>query len=206
MPGNMEKEMTAKAAAMEDASPSSHDEVKADKFEDILSRIKAFAFDVDGVMTDGGIFADLNGELFRTFDSKDGFGLRMASMHGYHLGIITGGRSESIRKRFATCGVRPEDVYLGSRDKIEDFNDFCSRHSLLPEEVMYFGDDLPDAPVMKACGCGVCPSDAVPEVKEIADYISPYPGGKGCARYTVEMVMKFQGRWQLDVQQYKKKF
>ena len=84
--------------------------------ENAISRIRAFAFDVDGVLTDGGILANLEGELFRTFDSKDGFALRMASMHGYRLAIITGGRSESIRRRFTTCGVRPEDVYLGTRD------------------------------------------------------------------------------------------
>lgn len=189
---------TAGGRKMDDAGRPGPDEA--------LMHIRAFAFDVDGVMTDGGIFADLTGELFRTFDSKDGFGLRMAAMHGYHLGVITGGRSESIRKRFSTCGVKAEDVYLGSRDKLEDFKDFCTRHGLEAHEVMFFGDDLPDAPVMMACGCGACPSDAVPEVKEIADYVSPYPGGKGFVRYTVEMVMKMQGKWQLDVQQYKRDF
>ena len=103
-----------------------------------LDRIKAFVFDVDGVLTDGGLLADLNGEFYRTFDSKDGFGLRMAIMHGYRLGIISGGRSESIRMRFLACGFKSEDIYLGSRDKIEDFNDFCRRNSLAPHEVMYF--------------------------------------------------------------------
>ena len=171
-----------------------------------FSRIKAFAFDVDGVLTDGGILADLNGELYRTFDSKDGMAIRMAVMKGFHLAIITGGRSESIRNRFRTCGIKPEDVYLGSRAKIEDFDEFCTRHGLQPEEVMYFGDDLPDIPVMQACGCGVCPSDAVEEVKAIAGYISTKPGGKGCARETIEMVLKEQGLWTLDVQEYKRKF
>lgn len=171
-----------------------------------FSRIRAFAFDVDGVLTDGGILADLNGELYRTFDSKDGMAIRMAVMKGYHMAIITGGRSESIRMRFASCGIKPEDVYLGSRAKIEDFEDFCSRHGLEPDEVMYFGDDLPDMPVMTACGCGVCPSDAVDEVKEIADLISTRPGGKGCAREIIQMVLKEQGRWELDVQAYKRHF
>ena len=78
--------------------------------ENILKGIKAFIFDVDGVLTDGGIFADLSGELFRTFDSKDGFALRMAYMHGYRLGVISGGRSESIRKRVQQCGMKAEDV------------------------------------------------------------------------------------------------
>lgn len=171
-----------------------------------FSRIRAFAFDVDGVLTDGGILADLNGELYRTFDSKDGMAIRMAVMKGFHMAIITGGRSESIRQRFESCGIKPEDVYLRSRAKIEDFEDFCTRHGLTAEEVMYFGDDLPDIPVMVACGCGVCPSDAVEEVKEIADFISTRPGGKGCARELIQTVLKEQGKWELDVQAYKKHF
>lgn len=174
--------------------------------EDRLKKIRAFAFDVDGVLTDGGILATLEGELLRTFDAKDGFGLRMASMKGYHLAIITGGRSESIRKRFKTCGIKAEDVYLGSRDKIEDFNDFCRRHGLSADQVMYFGDDVPDMPVMVACGCGVCPSDAVSDVKEIADLVSDRPGGRGCVRSCIERVLKLQDKWNLDVQEYKQKF
>ncbi|MBQ2372084.1 MAG: HAD hydrolase family protein [Bacteroidales bacterium] len=174
--------------------------------ENILKGIKAFVFDVDGVLTDGGIFANLDGELLRTFDSKDGFALRMAYMHGYRLGVISGGRSESIRKRVQQCGMKAEDVYLGSRDKIEDFEDFCRKHDLGPEEVMYFGDDLPDIPVMTVCGCGVAPSDAVDDVIEAADHVSTKPGGKGCVRETIEMVMKLQGTWELDVQDYKRKF
>ncbi len=168
--------------------------------------IKAFAFDIDGVLTDGGILADTTGELYRTFDAKDAMAIRMAHLHGYPLAVITGGRSESIRQRFKTCGLKPEDIYLGSRAKIEDFDDFCLRHGLQPDEVMYFGDDLPDIPVMTACGCGVCPSDAADEVKEIADYISTKPGGKGCIRETFKMVMEAQGKWSLDVQAYKKHF
>ena len=163
-----------------------------------LSKIKAFVFDVDGVLTDGGLLADLHGEFYRTFDSKDGFGLRMAMMHGYRLGIITGGRSESIKMRFLACGFKQEDIYLWSRDKMEEFSDFCKRHGLSAEEVMYFGDDIPDIPVMKACGCGVAPADAVEDVKEIADLISTRPGGKGCVRDLIEQVLKVQGKWVFD--------
>lgn len=172
----------------------------------IFTGIRAFVFDVDGVMTDGGIFADNEGNLFRTFDAKDAFAMRMASMNGYILGVITGGRSQSIVKRMAVCGVPQEDVYLGSRDKMEEFSDFCLRHALQPEEIMYFGDDLPDVPVIKACGCGVCPADAVQEAREAADYISPFPGGRGCVRDTLEQVMREQGRWKFDVGCYKNKF
>lgn len=174
--------------------------------KDRLMKIKAFAFDVDGVLTNGGIFADLDGELYRTFDSKDAFAIRMAAMHGYGTCVITGGRSESIRKRMTTCGVDVHDVYLGSRIKINDFNDYCSKHGYRPEEIMYFGDDLPDVPVMEACGIGVAPSDAVQEAKDAADFVSPFPGGKLCVRNAIEMVMRAQGEWSLDVDLYHQKF
>lgn len=174
--------------------------------EDRLKKIKAFVFDVDGVLTDGGILATLDGDLLRTFDAKDSFAMRMAAMHDYCLGVITGGRSVSIVKRVASCGIGSEDVYLGSRDKVEDFQNFCKRHELDPDQVMYFGDDLPDIPVLTACGCGVCPSDAVEEVKEAVHWVSDLPGGKGCVRSCIEKVMKMHGKWQLDVGRYKAQF
>ena len=174
--------------------------------ENRLNKIRAFVFDVDGVLTDGGILATPEGDLLRVFDAKDSFALRMAYMKGYHVGVITGGISESIKLRFRTCGVAAENIYLGSRAKIEDFEDFCTRNSLKADEVMYFGDDLPDIPVMLACGCGVAPSDAVNEVKAAAHHISTRPGGRGCAREMIETVIKIQGKWELDVDDYKKKF
>ncbi len=174
--------------------------------KDRLERIRAIAFDIDGVMTDGGILAMSDGDLLRVFDAKDSFGVRMAKMNGLHTGIITGGSSESIIKRFSVCGVDEDDIYLHSRIKIEDFNAFCQKHSLLPEEVMFFGDDLPDLPVIEACGIGVAPADAVEEVKQAADFVSPFGGGHGCVRHAVEMVLKAQGRWHLDDALYKKMF
>ncbi len=169
-------------------------------------KIKAFAFDIDGVMTDGGILCDLEGQLYRNFDAKDGFAVRMATMNGYPVAVITGGRSGSIRQRFSNCGIPHEDVYLGSRDKIVDFRDFCRRYSLDPSEVMYFGDDIPDIEVMEAAGIGACPSDAVEEAKAAADWISFRPGGKGCIREGFESVMKAQGRWVYETRIYKEKF
>ncbi len=171
-----------------------------------LKDIKAFTFDIDGVMTDGGILADMEGQLYRTFDAKDGFAVRMACMNGFPVGVITGGRSQSIRARFRSNGISPEDIYLGSRVKIDDFEDFCKRHNLKPDEVMYFGDDIPDIDVIRAAGIGVCPNDAAQEVKEAADIVSERPGGKGCVREYIEKAMKAQGRWNFDSALYKKSF
>ena len=171
-----------------------------------FKHIRAFTFDIDGVMTDGGILADLEGNLYRTFDAKDGFAVRMACMKGYPVGVLTGGRSQSIRNRFRTNGIAPEDIYLGSRDKMADFADFCRRHSLSPDEVMYFGDDVPDIGVLLATGIGVCPSDAAEEARQAADVISSRPGGKGVVREYMEKVMKERGDWEFDVALYKKMF
>ena len=146
-----------------------------------LKKIRAFAFDIDGVMTDGGLLCDLNGELYRCFDAKDGFAVRMARMKNYPVAVITGGRSLTIRARYRTCGLPQEDIYLGSRDKIVDFNDFCRRYQLDPSEVMYFGDDIP-----------------------AADWVSSRPGGKGCVREGIETVLKLRGDWEFDVGVYKK--
>ena len=169
-------------------------------------KIKAFAFDIDGVATDGGILCIPGGDLLRVYDAKDSFAVRMAAMNGYPVAVITGGSSLSIRERMVTTGLKPEDVFLHSRNKMDEFRIFCERYSLQPEDVMYFGDDVPDIEVLQVCGCGVCPSDAVEEVKAAADYVSPFPGGKGCLRDTIEKVMKAQGRWVFDTDVYRKRF
>ncbi|MBQ9185598.1 MAG: HAD hydrolase family protein [Bacteroidales bacterium] len=171
-----------------------------------LTKIKAFTFDVDGVFTDGGILCDTAGELYRTYNAKDGFAVRMATWHGYPVGIITGGRSKSIPARFATCGITEADIYLHSRIKSEDFMTFCKSHDLSPDEVMFIGDDLPDIEVLQICGLSVCPSDAADEVKAVCDIVSDYPGGNGCVRKAVESVLKAQGKWVFDSVQYKKFF
>jgi len=168
--------------------------------------IKAFAFDIDGVATDGSVLCTSEGDLLRIYDAKDGFAIRMAVMHGYPVAVITGGSSETIRKRMVTSGIKPEDVYLHCRNKMDEFHMYCESYNLLPEEVMYFGDDVPDIEVMQTCGCGVCPADAVDEVKAVADIISTKPGGRGCLREVIEKTLREQGNWTFDPAEYKRKF
>ena len=171
-----------------------------------LSKIRAFAFDIDGVATDGGVFCFSDGDLLRTYDAKDGFAIRMAVMNGYPVAVITGGSSESIRKRMITSGVKPEDVFLHCRDKREQFGQFAQRYGLDPSEIMYFGDDVPDIDCIVMSGCGVCPSDAVDEVKAVADYITSRPGGSGCLREAIERTLREQGKWEFNAGTYKKLF
>lgn len=171
-----------------------------------LKNIKAFAYDIDGVMTDGSVLAMPDGDILRIFSAKDSFGLRMASMHGYKLAVITGGRSRSLVHRAIMCGVLEEDVHLNSRNKVRDLLDFCEKYSLKPEEVMYFGDDVPDAAALKLAGIGVAPADACQEAKDAADIVSDFPGGRGCVRDAIEQVLKAQGQWTFDVDNYEKRF
>ena len=171
-----------------------------------LKKIKAFAFDIDGVATEGTLLCMPDGDFLRLYDAKDGFAIRMACMNGYHVAVITGGSSESIRKRMIASGIKPEDVFLHCRDKREQFHQFCERYNLQPEDVMYFGDDVPDMDVMKECGCGVCPADAVEEVIAIADWVSTRPGGRGCLRECIEGTLRAQGKWVFNPGEYKRKF
>ena len=111
-----------------------------------LKDIKGFAFDVDGVFTDGSVLVASDGDLLRIHNAKDGFGVRWAFLCGYHIGIITGAYSESVRKRFQGIGI--EHIYLKSRDKMPDFFNFCSKNGITPQEVVFVGDDVPDIPLL----------------------------------------------------------
>jgi YrbI family 3-deoxy-D-manno-octulosonate 8-phosphate phosphatase len=162
-------------------------------FKEELSRVRAFAFDVDGVFSDGILLMDPNGELIRSMNIKDGFAMQLAVRKGYPIAIITGGNSEQVRKRFNMLGVH--DIYLKSSSKLVDFMHFCDKYELDPGDVLYMGDDLPDYPVMQKAGFPACPADAVPEIKQVARYVSGFMGGQGCVRDVLEQVMRVHGVW-----------
>jgi 3-deoxy-D-manno-octulosonate 8-phosphate phosphatase (KDO 8-P phosphatase) len=162
-------------------------------FKELLNNIKAMAFDVDGVLTDGNIILMPNGELVRTMNMKDGVIMKLAVKSGYHLAIITGGNSMAVKQRLNRLGI--SDVYLKAHDKLDALKEFVSIYDIKMEEVLYMGDDLIDYKVMSKVGVPVCPKDAVTEIKEISLYISDKEGGKGCVRDIIEQVMKVQGKW-----------
>ncbi|MCR5561048.1 MAG: HAD hydrolase family protein [Bacteroidales bacterium] len=171
-----------------------------------FSRIKAICFDVDGVMTDGSLIALDGAEFVRVFNAKDSFAARTAALKGYSLGVFTGGETEGVHTRMLSMGVPEEDIYMRCRGKIKAFNDFCSRHSLRAEDVLYVGDDIPDLPVLKAAGIGAVPADASPELLEAADYVCSVPGGRGCLREIIEKVLRAAGNWTFEPDCYEKIF
>lgn len=168
--------------------------------------IKVLAVDIDGVMTKGELLACPDGTLLRIYNAKDTFALRMASMKGLRVVVITGARGEAVIRRFTGLGTKEEDLYLNSRDKAADLKDFCRKNGVLPEHIAYIGDDLPDIPVLKLVGKSVAPADAVREVQEVAEYVTEQSGGEGCVRWTVEKILKARGLWSFDGKKYEQAF
>jgi len=162
-------------------------------FKQELGKVKAFIFDVDGVLATPQVYLHPGGELMRTMNTKDGYAMQYAVKQGYIIAIITGGKTEAVRLRFQGLGIT--DVYLGSSDKYPDFLDFIYKYTLEPANILYMGDDLPDYEVMSKVGLATCPADAVPEIKAISKYISDKNGGEGCARDVIEQVLRSQGKW-----------
>ena len=158
-----------------------------------LKDVKAFAFDVDGVLSSDMIPMNANGEPLRTVNIKDGYALQYAVKMGYHVAIITGGNTEAIRIRYSSLGIK--DIYMKSSYKIGDFDDFAQKHNLSKDDILYMGDDIPDIEVLRECGIPCCPNDAVDDVKQFCCYVSPKNGGAGCGRDVIEIVLKAQGKW-----------
>lgn len=166
-------------------------------YKHLLPKIKTFIFDVDGVLTDGKILINSDGELLRSFDTKDGYAMKCALVKGFKIAIITGGRNEAVRERFKELGVI--DIYLGAHHKLDAYQDLMDNYDLNPEEILYIGDDIPDIPVMEKVGLGCCPADAASDVKAMVDYVSHKKGGEGCVRELIEQVLRVQGKWSLDI-------
>jgi 3-deoxy-D-manno-octulosonate 8-phosphate phosphatase (KDO 8-P phosphatase) len=162
-------------------------------FKEDLMQVKAFAFDVDGVLSSDTIAMHPMGEPMRTANIKDGFAIQKAIKLGYPIAIITGGNTEAVKTRYHNLGV--EDIYMSSAHKMADFEIWLKKRALHAENVMYMGDDLPDFHVMQKVGVPVCPLDAVEEIKSLCKYISDRKGGKGCVRDVIEQVLRAQGKW-----------
>lgn len=160
-----------------------------EKFKDV----QTFIFDVDGVLTNSEIIVLESGKLLRKMNIRDGYAIKHAMKSGYKVAVITGGKSEGVVKRLKGLGV--EDIYFGVDDKVDAYKELVYTYDLHPTQILYMGDDFPDIEVMHKVGIAACPKDAAHEVIEIADYISPIEGGRGCARDVIEKVMRLHGKW-----------
>lgn len=159
-----------------------------------FATIKAFVFDVDGVLTNGNLIILPDGVMARTMNVKDGYALQLAIKKGCKVAIISGGNSIEVAQRVKLLGI--EDVYMNVLNKVEALDNFINKHQLNKNEILFMGDDMPDIDVMVEVGLPCCPADAVDEIKSISKYISHLNGGCGCARDVIEKTLKLANRWQ----------
>jgi len=164
--------------------------------DNILSRfkkVKAVFLDVDGVLTDGKVLCFENGEQVRQFSIKDGFAIATAVKKKLPIIIISAGQYEGVRTRLEYLKVK--DINLGVKNKIELLKKYILDNNWAKEEVLYMGDDIPDYEALQLVGLPTCPADAVTDIIEVCDYISPYNGGNGAVRDVLEKILKLQGKW-----------
>ena len=165
-----------------------------------FATIKLLLLDVDGVMTDGRITYDNVGDELKSFDVKDGHGLKLLQRAGIKIGIITGRQSAVVARRAAELGI--ELVYQGAKDKLVPFNEILEKLRISPEEVAYVGDDVVDLPVMRRVGFAITVADAVEDVKPFADLVTTRDGGRGAVREVCDFLLKKSGRWDAVASRY----
>lgn len=167
--------------------------MKKKNYKEVLNSIKAFIFDIDGVLTNGKILITSKGDMYREMDTKDGFAIKYALNKGFKIAIISGGKDKGLEIRLQDLGIK--NIFLGFNDKERPFNDFIKNEDIKPNDILYMGDDIPDIKIMKKVLLATCPNDAVIDVKEISDYVSPKNGGQGCVREIIEQVLRVQNKW-----------
>lgn len=148
-------------------------------------------FDVDGVLTDGSLFLADDGREYKIFNARDGHGMVMLMQTGVEIAIISGRRSEAVRRRMEGLGVR--HLFQGCRDKLPVYHALRDQLGLGDARVAYVGDDVVDLPVMRRVGLSIAVGDAHPLVLRQAHWQTPSPGGRGAAREVCERIMEAQG-------------
>lgn len=162
---------------------------------ELFAPIRTFVFDVDGVLTDGTLMLTEDGHMLRSMNIKDGYAMQLAIKKGYKVWVISGGKSEAVRLRLNKLGL--SDVHIGIENKKEVLHEIAIASNTAYPSILYMGDDIPDYAAMQICGLPCCPNDAVSEIRQVAKYISPFDGGKGCVRDVIEKVLKLNGDWEL---------
>lgn len=150
--------------------------------------IKLIVIDVDGTLTDGKVYIDKNGEVFKAFNIKDGYGIRKAIDAGIKILIITGRYSSALEYRVTELGI--QHLYQGVKDKNVCLNSFLCKHGISACEVACIGDDENDLDIIKVCGYSGCPLDAVRRVKQACNFVSSTVGGNGAVREFIESVLE----------------
>jgi len=167
---------------------------------DKARRVRIAVFDIDGVMTDGTLFLDDQGNESKGFNSLDGHGLRMLARSGITLAIITGRRSRCVELRARNLGI--EHLHQGVDDKLASFDEMLAGLGLARTDAAYMGDDVVDLPVMRRCGLSVSVPAAPEIVRRHADIVTTRGGGQGAVREACEFIMAAQGSLDAELERY----
>ncbi|HZE99375.1 MAG TPA: HAD-IIIA family hydrolase [Planctomycetota bacterium] len=153
----------------------------------LLKRIQALILDVDGVLTDGGMYYGPMGEGLKRFNVKDGLGLRLIGEAGIAVALVSGEASEILKRRAEKLKI--DNVFIGVEDKLKTVSEFLGPRKIALEDVAYVGDDLNDLPVLQAVGLPVAVADAVPQVRKAARWITSRRGGDGAVREVCDAIL-----------------
>jgi 3-deoxy-D-manno-octulosonate 8-phosphate phosphatase (KDO 8-P phosphatase) len=156
--------------------------------------VRCVVFDVDGVLTEGGVVIGPSGEEWKVFSVRDGLRMVLARRFGLKTALITGRTSRAVSVRAEELGI--DHVFQKADDKVACMGTIMEREGFLSEELAFLGDDLPDLPAMRTAGLSGAVADAAPEVRDAADWVSASSGGRGAAGEFIEFLLRSQGRWE----------
>ncbi len=162
---------------------------------ELFAPIRTFVFDLDGVLTDGSLMFINEGLMPASVNTKDLYAIQQARKKGYTVLLITEYRSEPTRRALCDPGI--VDVHFGIENKKEFIEKLIATRGSSSDSILYMGNDIPAYAALQVCGLPCCPNDAVPEIKQVSKYISPFSGGRGCVRDVIEKTLKLNGDWQL---------
>jgi 3-deoxy-D-manno-octulosonate 8-phosphate phosphatase (KDO 8-P phosphatase) len=165
-------------------------------------KLKLLILDVDGVLTDGKLFFDNDGNEYKAFHSRDGHGIKLLRQTGVEVAVISGRKSNSVALRMKNLGI--EYVYQGHENKVAAFNEIIEKLQIMPDQAAHVGDDLLDLPIMTRVGLAIAVDDANFAVKQRADWCTTLPGGHGAVREVCDLIMQAQGRFDDVVNAYLK--
>ncbi len=178
---------------------------KAEKMQAIVEkakRLKLLILDVDGVLTDGKLFFDNQGNEYKSFHARDGHGIKLLRQTGVEVAVISGRKSNSVALRMKNLGI--EYVYQGHENKQAAFDELIQKTGITPEQAAHVGDDLLDLPLMMRVGLAIAVNDANLAVKQRAHWCTDLPGGHGAVREVCDFIMQAQGSFEDIVNFYLK--
>lgn len=163
-------------------------------------KIKLLILDVDGVLTDGSIILDNEGNEYKSFHVRDGHGIRMLISAGVRVALITGRHSKVVARRAHELGIT--EVFQKCFNKVVAYNTLLKKYGLSDQETAYIGDDIVDAPIMARVGLPATVSDSVDEIKKYALLVTRQRGGRGAVREVADVILKAKGLWQEMFDEY----